>query len=271
LVISGDIYPVVDRSPIIEMRNVTVSKGKAQILHQVDLRIDSGERLVIIGPNGSGKSSLIKLMTGEWWSDTSVAGSQVKILGSERWDLFDVRRAFGLVSSELQQEFRKEVDVLETVISGAFGSIGINRSHSVGEDLKSRAQDALRSVGSSHLAIRNMASLSTGEARRVLMARALMNDPMALILDEPMTSLDLIGKSLVMEGMRKLAKGGRALILVTHDPSDIPPEVERVVMMKQGRIFMDSGIASMNDENLSALFDVPVRLRNVDGRFLAWS
>jgi len=94
---------------------------------------------------------------------------------------------------------------------------------------------------------------------------------MALILDEPMTSLDLIGKSLVMEAMRKLAKGGRALILVTHDPSDIPPEVDRVVMMKQGRIFLDSGIASMNDENLSALFEVPVRLRKVDGRFLAWS
>jgi iron complex transport system ATP-binding protein len=116
-----------------------------------------------------------------------------------------------------------------------------------------------------------MASLSNGEARRVLMARALMNDPMALILDEPMTSLDLIGKSLVMEAMRKLAKGGRALVLVTHDPSDIPPEAERVVMMKHGRIFLDSDITSMNDENLSALFEVPVRLRKVDGRYLAWS
>lgn len=103
------------------------------------------------------------------------------------------------------------------------------------------------------------------------MARALMNDPMALILDEPMTSLDLIGKSLVMEAMRKLAIGGRALILVTHDPSDIPPEVDRVVMMKQGRIFLDSDITSMNDENLTALFEVPVRLRKIDGRYLAWS
>lgn len=271
MVISGDIYLVVDRAPIIEMRNVTVVKGEAEILHQVDLRIDSGERLVIIGPNGSGKSSLIKVMTGEWWNDTSVPGSQVRIMGSERWDLFDVRRAFGLVSSELQQELRRDMDALETVISGAFGSIGINKSHSVGEDLKLRAEEALRSVGSSHLATRDMASLSNGEARRVLMARALMNDPMALILDEPMTSLDLIGKSLVMEAMRKLAKGGRALVLVTHDPSDIPPEAERVVMMKQGRIFLDSNITSMNDENLSALFEVPVRLRKVDGRYLAWS
>ncbi|MDD1747969.1 MAG: ATP-binding cassette domain-containing protein [Methanomassiliicoccales archaeon] len=271
MVISCVLYLVVNRNPIVEMHNVVVRKADTEILSHVDLRIDAGEKVAIIGPNGSGKSSLIKVMTGELWHDTSEPGAFVRLLGSETWDLFDVRRAFGYVSSDLQYEFRREISSLEAVTSGAFGSIGTNRSQRVSKDLKGRAEEALRAVDSSHLAMRAVSSLSTGEARRVLMARALVNDPLALILDEPMTSLDLIGKGMVMGAMRSVAKSGKALILVTHDPSEIPPEVGRVVMLKQGRIFVDSDIGALNEENLSALFDVPVRLRRVKGRYLAWS
>jgi iron complex transport system ATP-binding protein len=271
MVISLGLYLVVDQKTIIEMHRVTVRKGDAEILSQVDLRIDAGEKLAIIGPNGSGKSSLIKVMTGEWWHDTSQSGSSVRILGSGQWDLFDVRRAFGYVSSDLQYDFRRDMTCLESVISGAFGSIGTNRSQTIDEDLRTRARQTLISVGSLHLASREVGSLSTGEARRVLMARALINDPMALILDEPMSFLDLIGKGMVMQAMRSLARSGRALILVTHDPSEIPPEVERVVMMKHGRIFLDSDIRSLNEDNLSALYEVPVKLHKIEGRYLAWS
>lgn len=262
---------VVDRTPIIEMRRVTVRKADVEIISDVNLRIDAGKHLAIIGPNGSGKSSLIKVMTGELWHDASEPGAFVKLLGSKTWDVFDVRRAFGYVSGDLQYEFRGDITCLEAVVSGAFGSIGTNRSQRIDEGLKAKAEGALRAVGSAHLASRATSSLSTGEARRVLMARALVNDPMALILDEPMTSLDLIGKGMVMETMRTVARSGRALVLVTHDPSEIPPEVERVVMMKRGRIFLDSDISALNEENLSALFEVPVRLRKFDGRYLAWS
>ena len=253
------------------MRRVTVRKDDSEILSRVDLRIDAGEKMAIIGPNGSGKSSLIKVMIGELWHDTSEPRACVRLQGSETWDLFDVRKAFGYVSSDLQYELRREISSLEAVISGAFGSIGTNRSQRINDDLKERAEDALREVDSFHLAMRAVSSLSTGEARRVLMARALINNPLALILDEPMTSLDLIGKHMVMRAMRSVSKRGKALVLVTHDPSEIPPEVERVVMMKHGRIFLDSDISALNEENLSALFDVSVRLRKVGGRYLAWS
>jgi iron complex transport system ATP-binding protein len=261
----------VNKSPIIEMRKVMVRKRDSTILSDVDLRIDVGDRVAIIGPNGSGKSSLIKVMIGEFWHDTSIPGAFVKIMGNERWDIFDVRRAFGYVSKDLQDEFKRDITGIEAVISGAFGSIGTNRSQSVDDLLQRKAIAALRAVGSSHLASREVSSLSTGEARRILMARALVNDPRALILDEPMTSLDLIGKGMMMDAMRALANSSTTLILVTHDPSEIPPEVERVVMMKHGSIFLDSDINSMNDENLSALFEVPVRLRKVEGRYLTWS
>ncbi len=256
--------------PIIEMRKVCVSKGSATLLKDVDLTIRKGERLVILGPNGSGKSSLIKTMMGEHRHDTAVEGSYVRLRGSDLWNLFDVRKAFGLVSADLQFDFSRDMDCLDAVLSGFFGSIGTNRSQEIGAEMEGLAREALAAVGSSHLAERRYCTLSTGEARRVLMARALVNSPEALILDEPMNSLDLTGKRLVRAAIRNLAKEGRSLVLVTHDPADIVPEIGRVVMIKDGRVFRDGGLQLLNEDNLSILYDGPIGLRQVEGRYVAW-
>jgi len=256
--------------PIIEMHKVTVSKGSATLLRDVDLTIRQGERMVILGPNGSGKSSLIKTMMGEHRHDTSVEGSYVRLRGSDLWNLFDVRKAFGLVSADLQVDLSRDMDCLEAVLSGFFGSVGTNRSQDIGPEMGKLAMDALAAVGSSHLAERRYYTLSTGEARRVLMARALVNSPEALVLDEPMNSLDLTGKRLVREAIRNLAREGRSLVLVTHDPADIVPEIDRVIMIKDGRVFRDGGLHLLNEENLSILYDGPIGLRRVEDRFMAW-
>ncbi|OPX59792.1 MAG: putative ABC transporter ATP-binding protein [Methanomassiliicoccales archaeon PtaB.Bin215] len=256
--------------PIIEMHRVSVSKGTATLLREVDLTIREGERLVILGPNGSGKSSLIKTMMGEHRHDTSVPGSYVKLRGSELWNLFDVRKAFGLVSADLQVDLSKDMDCLEAVLSGFFGSVGTNRSQEIGPEMEKMAKDALSAVGSSHLEERRYYTLSTGEARRVLMARALVNSPEALILDEPMNSLDLTGKRLVRAAIRKLAQEGRSLVLVTHDPADIVPEIDRVIMIKDGGVFRDGGLQLLNEENLSILYEGPIGLRRVEDRYVAW-
>jgi iron complex transport system ATP-binding protein len=257
--------------PIIEMRKVRVSKGSATLLRDVDLTIRKGERLVIVGPNGSGKSSLIKTMMGEHRLDTSVPGSYVKLKGSELWNLFDVRQAFGLVSAELQVDLSRDMDCLEAVLSGFFGSVGTNRSQDIGPEMEKLAMTALEAVGSTHLASRRYYTLSTGEARRVLMARALVNSPEALILDEPMNSLDLTGKRLVRSAIRTLAKEGRSLVLVTHDPADIVPEIDRVLLMKGGRIAHEGGTELIDNVHLSDLYEVEVHVRKIDGRFIAWS
>lgn len=257
-------------APIIDMHNVRVSKGTATLLRDVDLTITSGERLVILGPNGSGKSTLIKTMIGENRHDTSVDGSFVKLRGTELWNLFDLRSAFGLVSADLQMDFARDLDCLDAVLSGFFGSVGTNRSQTISLEMEELAMRYLTAVGSEHLASRRFYTLSTGEARRVLMARALVNSPEALILDEPMNSLDLTGKRLVRQAIRSLAKDGRALVLVTHDPSDIVPEIDRVVMVKDGTIFRDGGLELLNQDNLSELYGVPIGLRSVEGRFFAW-
>jgi iron complex transport system ATP-binding protein len=116
-----------------------------------------------------------------------------------------------------------------------------------------------------------MSTLSTGEARRVLIARALVNDPEALIFDEPMSSLDLTGKHSVRSSMRTLAQSGRTIILVTHDPSDIIPEIDRVILMRDGSIFQDGGMELIDEDRLSLLYGVKISLRKDGGRFFAWS
>lgn len=257
--------------PIIEMHRTSIVKGRTTILRDVNLRIERGERIAILGPNGSGKSSLVKTMMGENRNYASLEGSFVRIMGEEHFSLFDVRRAFGLVSGDLQHDFRRDLTAAEVVLSGFFGSIGTNRSQDITAEMEQRGAGALELVGSSRLASRTMNTLSTGEARRVLMARALVNEPEALVLDEPMTSLDLAGKHIVREAMRSLAMSGRTLVMVTHDPSDLIPEIERVVLMKEGRIFRDGGIEELNEGNLSELFGIPVRLARIGGRFFAWS
>jgi iron complex transport system ATP-binding protein len=257
--------------PLIDMHKVSITKGDSTVLRDVDLHIDQGERIAILGPNGSGKSSLIKTMTGENRCDTSVDGAFVRIRGEENWDLFAVRKAFGVVSGELQYTFTRDMSGLEAVLSGFFGSVGTNRSQGIDRAMEEKAMSALALVRSEHLARRKVHTLSMGESRRVLMARALVNGPEALILDEPMTSLDLTGKYLVREAMRSLAQSGRTLILVTHDPSDLIPETERIIMMKDGGVFSDGGVDTLTEENLSRLFDVPVRLAKIDGRYFAWS
>jgi iron complex transport system ATP-binding protein len=257
--------------PIIELHRVTISKGDSKILRDITLKIEAGERLVILGPNGSGKSSLIKTFTGEYRHDTTNERSYVKILGSEYWDIHDVHRAFGLVSGEVQNDFRRDMDGLDVVLSGFFGSIGTNRSQNVTREMGRRARRALAVVGSERMAKKPMSVMSMGEARRVIMARALVNEPEALILDEPMNGLDLTGKHLVREAMRRSVNQGKALIMVTQDPSDIIPEIDRVVMVKNSKIFLDEGIEAINEKNLSSLFRVPVRICQHDDRWWAWS
>lgn len=257
--------------PLIELNRVTVRKGDSKILRAVTLHIDEGERLVILGPNGSGKSSLIKTFMGEYRHDTTDERSYVRLMGSETWDIHEVHRAFGIVSSDVQIDFRRDMDGTDAVLSGFFGSVGTNRSQTITGEMNRRARYAMAAVGSERLGKKLMSVMSTGEARRVIMARALVNRPAALILDEPMNGLDLTGKHLVREAMRTLVKRGTSMVLVTQDPSDIIPEIDRVIMIKNGRIILDDGMDALDEGNLSRLFGVPVRLCHRGDRWWAWS
>jgi iron complex transport system ATP-binding protein len=255
---------------LIEFERVTVMRGKTAALQEVSLRIGIGEHVAILGPNGCGKSTLIKAMTRECYP-LAAEGSSVRILGQERWDVAELRMMLGIVSMDLMTMCTRSVSGRDIVLSGFFSSIGIWPHQEVKPDMYERADRAMSLMEVFHLAERCTDEMSSGEARRVLLARALVHDPRALILDEPSVSLDLSAQHELRLILRKLSRSGIAIVIVTHHLSDLIPEIERVVLMNRGRIVADGPAREMLVEwRLSELFGRPVQLSQRDGYYNLW-
>lgn len=260
--------------PLIELEHVSVMRGESIALHQVNLRIDAGEHVAILGPNGCGKSTLIKVITRECYP-LSRAGlddrTRVRILGQERWDVFTLRSLLGIVSSDLMTQCTRAVTGHEIAVSGFFSSIGIWPHQEVTPLMHQRADEALEQLEVSHLTERTTEEMSSGEARRVLLARALVHRPQALILDEPSTALDLFAQHELREILRKLAQSGIGIVMVTHHLSDLIPEIDRVILMRDGRIEADGPTGTvLTAPRLSKLFGLPLELSERDGYFNLW-
>ncbi|WP_048163082.1 MULTISPECIES: ABC transporter ATP-binding protein [unclassified Methanosarcina] len=257
---------------LLEMKNVTVVRGGKKILDSVSLSIKPGEHVAIIGPNGSGKSSLIKTLTKEYHPLAGADGLVLKIMGKETWNVFELRNLLGIVSGELQQTCCRQIRVLDVVLSGFFSSIGIYYNHEVTPEMEASAEEVLEFLEISHLADRSMCELSTGEARKVLIGRALVHDPQALFLDEPANSLDLKALHSFRESVRKIAHSGKSVILVTHNLQDVIPEISRVVLIKEGKVFRDGKKEEvLTDANLSELFSLSVKVLEKEGYYQTWS
>ena len=253
------------RPPLLDLENVTMLRGGRPVLDRLTFRIGLGENVAILGPNGSGKSSLLKLLTRELYPVTHDTSFRLRLLGKDRWELFDLRRHLGIVSMDLQADFARECSGWEAVVSGFFSSVGL-WNHTVTPDMERQAWRVLKRLEVEHLADRLMTEMSSGEARRMLLGRALIHDPDALVLDEPTTSLDLRLVRDLRDTMRKLARGGTALILVTHAIEEVIPEIHRVILLREGRVFKDGPRDEvLTSENLSELYRMKVRLEEENG------
>ena len=256
--------------PLIELRNVTVMRGDNIALRDFSLTIGAGEHVAILGPNGCGKSTLIKTITRECYP-LAQAGSLVEILGRSLWNVVDLRGMLGIVTNDLMTQCTREITGFDVVLSGFFSSIGIWPNHHVTERMREKASEVLAFLDAMHLAEKPVDEMSSGEGRRVLIGRALVHGPIALLLDEPSTSLDLFAQHELRETVRKLARSGIGILLVTHHLSDIVPEIERVILMRDGRIVADGP----KEETLTAaalkdLFGVEVELSRRDGYYHLW-
>jgi iron complex transport system ATP-binding protein len=255
---------------LIEFERVTVMRGKTVALKDVSLRIGVGEHIAILGPNGCGKSTLIKTITRECYPLIK-DGSSVRILGEQRWNVAELRMLLGIVSTDLMTTCTRSVTGRDIVLSGFFSSIGIWPHQEVTRAMHKRAERAMEMLEVFHLADRRTDEMSSGEARRVLLARALVHDPRALILDEPSIALDLSAQHELRLILRKLAKSGIGIVMVTHHLSDLIPEIARVVLMNRGRIVADGTTQQMlMDSRLSELFGRPVELSVRDGYYNLW-
>jgi iron complex transport system ATP-binding protein len=257
--------------PLIEFQDVTVYRGEKIALDGITLSIQAGEHVAILGSNGCGKSTLIKTITRECYPRYSGNGVGLRIFGQERWNVFDLRALLGIVSNDLMQSCSRDISGREAVLSGFFSSIGIWPNHHVTAAMEAKTDEILTLLEIGHLAARDVNEMSSGEARRILIGRALVHDPKALVLDEPTASLDLHAMHELRAILRKLAQAGTSIIVVTHHLPDIIPEIGRVILIKKGRVLRDGAKRDVLTSGLlSELFETPVELVARDGLYQIW-
>jgi iron complex transport system ATP-binding protein len=254
----------------IEMQNVSVARGEAIVLHDLSLRIGPREHIAILGPNGCGKSTLIQTLTCQRYPVIR-EGTQLRIFGRDRWDLTELRRHLGVVSSELPGERTPHTSGRDAVISGFFSSSTLWPNLHVTAEMGKRANELLQLLEVEHLRDKPVGQMSAGETRRILIGRALVHRPQILLLDEPSNTLDLAAQWELRHTLRRLAEEGTGLLLVTHHLSDIIPEIERVVMMRNGRIAADGSKRELlTPSRLRKLFGVDVEIVERNGFYHAW-
>ncbi|WP_447962103.1 ABC transporter ATP-binding protein [Nitrospira sp. Ecomares 2.1] len=254
-------------SPFIQIHHATVYRGTQPVLHDLSLEIGQGSSTVILGPNGSGKSTFMKLLSRELYP---VVGPDrfVRLMGKEHWNVWELRSQIGIISSDMQQAYPGHTTGLEIILSGFFSSMAVYDHQTISLRHRNESAEMMRRLGIDHLRDRPFGEMSTGEQRRALLGRALVHEPQILVLDEPTTGLDVQACFQYLQIIRDFIHRGGTVILVTHHVHEIPPEIDRVVLLKQGRI-MEDGLKGnvLNDHRLSVLFETPVHLLHNRGWF----
>jgi iron complex transport system ATP-binding protein len=194
-------------SPLLEFRNVTVIKGNNKVLDGISVTLREGEHIAILGPNGAGKSSFIKAISREYYPVLQDDDVVFRIWGQEVWKVSDLRSLLGIVSNDLQYTFTREISGRDVILSGFFSSVGLFH-HLITPEMEEKTDRILEFLEISHLQQKPMTLLSSGEARRFLIGRALVHDPKTLILDEPTNSLDLHALHTFRTLIRKIAQSG---------------------------------------------------------------
>jgi iron complex transport system ATP-binding protein len=263
----GDASP---ENSIITLRNITVRRNGRPILDEVSLDIASGQHTAIIGANGAGKSTLVQIMSEEIHPIWQPQSSRL-LFGRDHWNVLELRKRMGIVSQSLQYLCNTTYCARDIVLSGFFSSIGLDFHHQVTPAMQERARVVLVEQGVLHLAGKSMRTLSSGEARRVLLARACVHNPQVMLLDEAVSNLDLPAKRNYREALEAFHREGKTLVLVTHDLSEIIAPIGRVIILKEGKVLADGPKREvLTEEILGEAYGTTVFLSERDGRFSAW-
>jgi iron complex transport system ATP-binding protein len=256
--------------PFLHLAHVNVARGDNVVLHDINLTVNTGEHIAILGPNGCGKSTLIKTITCECYpivqSDTIVS-----IFGRERWDLTELKKRLGVVSPELPGRPTLHTTGRDAVLTGFFSSSTLWPNLVVTSQMRERAEQILELVDAANFADKPVGQMSAGQQHRIMIGRALVGSAGMLLLDEPSNALDLAAQAELRALLRKLAREGTGIMLITHHIADIPPEIDRILLMREGRIVADGPKAELlTAANLSNLFKTEVNMTERDGFYHAW-
>ncbi len=254
----------------LSLQHINVARGDNIVLHDINLSVRKGEHIAILGPNGCGKSTLIKTITCECYPIQDPA-TKVSIFNRERWDLTELKKKLGVVSAELPGKPTLRITGFEALLTGFFSSSTLWPNLVVTEEMNSRAREVLRQVDAIALADKPVGEMSAGQQRRIMIGRALVGSADMLLLDEPSNALDLSAQRDLRDLLRSLAQQGTGILLITHHIADILPEIDRILMMRDGHIVADGSKKELlTAARLSALFNTRVYLTDRDGFYHAW-
>lgn len=255
---------------MIDIHNITAYQQQTRVFDGFSLHIAAHERMAILGPNGAGKSTLLKLIDRELYP-VQQEGSWLKLFGDERVNIWELRSKIGFVSQDLQEDYTPYTTALDVVLSGFFGAIGSHGHLQPTQEQVALAREQMHSMGIGGIDSSMFQRLSTGQKRRLLLARALVHKPQALFLDEPANGLDMGAGLALLTLLRNYCSADHAMIITTHHIDEIIPEIERVVLLDRGRIVADGAKAEiLTSENLSALYQTPLRVTEQDGWYRCW-
>ena len=250
-----------EEEPFLKIKQATVWQGETEALRELSLELVFGESVAILGPNGAGKSTFLKLLTGEL-RPAATEGMECRLFGERLWDLDTLRERVGLVMPEEVNRFHPQEAAFDVVLSSLRGAYGRTRQMRFSQKEKEATTSAIKRVGMGDAIGKNFGGLSSGEQRRFLIARALVHEPEVIVLDEPSTALDFSAALNLSELLWKLAREGQTLVWVTHHPGEIPPEVQRVILLKEGVVFGDGRAREiLTSATLSALYELPLQVR----------
>lgn len=256
--------------PFLHLSHVNVARGENVVLYDINLSVNAGEHIAILGPNGCGKSTLIKTITCECYPIVE-EGTEVRIFGRERWDLTELKKRLGVVSAELPGKPTLTTTGRDAVLTGFFSSSTLWPNLTVTDQMRSRADEVLKQIDAEPLRDKLVGHMSAGQQRRIMIGRALVASSQMLLLDEPSNALDIAAQRDLRELLRRLAQQGTGIILITHQVADIIPEIDRILMMKDGRIVGDGPRTELfTAARLSDLFRTEVHLTEKDGFHHAW-
>jgi iron complex transport system ATP-binding protein len=256
--------------PFLHLAHVNVARGDNVVLHDINLTVNTGEHIAILGPNGCGKSTLIKTITCECYPIVKPE-TQVSIFGRERWDLTELKKRLGVVSSELPGRPTLTTTGRDAVLTGFFSSSTLWPNLTVTQAMQVRADEVLAKVDAVDLANKPVGEMSAGQQRRIMIGRALVASAGMLLLDEPSNALDLAAQADLRTLLQKLAAQGTGILLITHHIADIIPEIDRILLMSEGRIVADGPRSSLlTPETLSSLFKTEVHMTERAGFHHAW-
>ncbi|MBR9882578.1 MAG: ATP-binding cassette domain-containing protein [Oceanospirillales bacterium] len=255
---------------MIDIHEVSVFQQQTKVFERFSLKVEQGEHVAILGPNGAGKSTLLKLISRELYP-VEREGSYVRLYGNERVNLWDLRSRIGFVSHDLQEDYTPYTTALDVILSGFFGAVGRHDHLQASPEQTAKAQSLMERLGMTEYSSTMFQRLSTGQKRRLLLARALVHEPEALILDEPSNGLDMGASLKMLTLLRGFCGKGRSMMIATHHVDEIIPEIERVVLIKSGQVVADGPKAEiLTTENLSNLYQTDLSISTQEGWYRCW-